>query len=64
MLIKCFIDFADQLKINAYLESSPMAQHLYTKHGFQPFGKMVFDMGDWGGSGTHTTTYMLRPVLQ
>ena len=64
MLIKRFIDVADQLKIHAYLESSPMGQGLYTKLGFEVFDEMMFDMEAWGGSGTHTTTYMLRPIPQ
>jgi hypothetical protein len=64
MLVKWGVDLADQLKINAYLESSPMAHRLYAKHGFQDIDEMVFDMGDWGGKGTHTTTYMLRPIPQ
>lgn len=62
MLVTYGVNLADELKINAYLESSPMARRLYAKHGFQDIDEMVFDMGAWGGSGTHKTTYMLRPI--
>ena len=62
MLLKWGVDLADQLNINAYLESSPMAHRLYASHGFEDIDEMVFDMGAWGGSGKHTTSYMLRPV--
>jgi GNAT superfamily N-acetyltransferase len=64
LLIKWGVRLADELKINAYLESSPMAHRLYAKHGFQDIDEMVFDIAAWGGSGTHTTSYMLRPIPQ
>ena len=62
MLIRWGTDMADSLGIHAYLESSPMARELYAKHGFEDIDEMVFDMSAWGGDGTHTTTYMLRPI--
>ncbi|KAI9881229.1 MAG: hypothetical protein M1823_006672, partial [Watsoniomyces obsoletus] len=48
MLVTYGVNLADELKINAYLESSPMAHRLYAKHGFQDIDEMVFDMGAWG----------------
>ncbi|CAI6333311.1 unnamed protein product [Periconia digitata] len=60
-LLKWGLQRADELGLPTYLESSPIGQPLYKKHGFKDVGSVDVDLTPFGGEGlTHSAPCMLR----
>ncbi|KIW94951.1 uncharacterized protein Z519_04931 [Cladophialophora bantiana CBS 173.52] len=62
MLIKWGLDIADELRLPAYLESSPAAHNLYQKFGFRDIDKTTLDPKWNYGSADASIYFMLREV--
>ncbi|KIW59092.1 hypothetical protein PV05_03567 [Exophiala xenobiotica] len=62
MLIQWGLDMADQLRIPAYLESSPNAHGLYYKYGFKDIGQFTLDPKWNYGDADGTIYFMIRDV--
>lgn len=60
--LKWGLDKADELGVQAYLESSPKGKGLYAKYGFKEEGGMKFDARTWGREEDVPHTYMVRPA--
>jgi GNAT superfamily N-acetyltransferase len=60
--LKWGLEKADEMGVQAYLESSPKGKGLYAKHGFEEEGMMKFDAREWGREEDVPHTYMVRPV--
>lgn len=58
------LDKADEMGLQAYLESSPKGKGLYAKHGFVEEGGMKFDARTWGKEEDVPHTYMVRPAKE
>jgi GNAT superfamily N-acetyltransferase len=56
------LDKADELGVQAYLESSPKGKGLYAKYGFKEEGGMKFDARTYGRAEDVPHTYMVRPA--
>lgn len=53
---------ADELGVQAFLESSPKGKGLYAKYGFKEEGGMKFDAREFGRAEDVPHTYMVRPA--
>jgi GNAT superfamily N-acetyltransferase len=53
---------ADEMGLQAYLESSPKGKGLYKKYGFVEEGTMRFDARDYGREEDVPHTFMTRPA--
>ena len=62
MLVNWGLKIADELKLPAFLDSSPYGHKLYLDSGFEDVDKSVFDSTKYGGQVTNTIWYMERPV--
>jgi hypothetical protein len=60
--LKWGLEKADEMGVQAYLESSPKGKGLYAKHGFEEEGMMKFDAREWGREEDVPHTYMVRPA--
>lgn len=60
--LKYGLEKADELGVQAYLESSPKGKGLYAKYGFKEEGGMKFDARDYGRKEDVPHTYMVRPA--
>jgi predicted N-acetyltransferase YhbS len=61
ILIRWGLDLADQLRVPAYLESSPAAHKLYVKHGFRDVGQFTMDP-KWTCHANPSIYFMVRDV--
>ena len=60
MLLRWGLKLADELRLQAYLESSPEGHHLYQSAGFEDVGTLDVDMSQYGGHGMHQHFVMTR----
>jgi GNAT superfamily N-acetyltransferase len=60
--LKWGLEKADEMGVQAYLESSPKGKGLYAKYGFVEEGVMKFDAREWGREEDVPHTYMVRPA--
>jgi GNAT superfamily N-acetyltransferase len=60
--LKWGLDKADEMGLQAYLESSPKGKGLYAKYGFEEEGMMKFDARTYGRADDVPHTYMVRPA--
>jgi len=60
--LKYGLEKADELGVQAYLESSPKGKGLYAKYGFKEEGGMKFDAREWGREEDVPHTLMVRPA--
>ena len=61
MLVKWGLQMADCDKARVYLEATPAGQQVYLKFGWKKIDDIVIDLGEYGSSGIHVTTVMMRP---
>ncbi|KAK5680000.1 hypothetical protein LTS10_007948 [Elasticomyces elasticus] len=62
MQLKLGLAKADELGVQAYLESSPQGKGLYAKYGFEETGIMEFDARKFGKEEEMPHTLMVRPA--
>ncbi|KAK4895111.1 hypothetical protein LTR27_006717 [Elasticomyces elasticus] len=62
MQLKVGLAKADELGVQAYLESSPQGKGLYAKYGFEETGIMEFDARKFGKAEEMPHTLMVRPA--
>lgn len=60
MLVRWGCEKADAMGLECFLEASPAGKALYERAGFRAVEEFVVDLGEWGGSGLHTTWIMSR----
>jgi GNAT superfamily N-acetyltransferase len=60
--LKYGLEKADEMGVQAYLESSPKGKGLYAKYGFKEEGGMKFDAREWGRKEDVPHTLMTRPA--
>ena len=56
------LKIADEMGVEAYLESSPKGKGLYAKHGFEEKGYMKFDAREYGFDRDVPHCLMVRPA--
>ncbi|KAF2120754.1 hypothetical protein BDV96DRAFT_274845 [Lophiotrema nucula] len=60
MLLKWGLDMADELGLETYLDTTPVARRLYERSGFVLVKDIYFDRTPWGGEGTDWYGAMVR----
>jgi GNAT superfamily N-acetyltransferase len=61
-LLQVGLEKADEMGVEAYLESSPKGKGLYAKYGFEEKGVMKFDAREYGCDRNVPHTLMVRPA--
>lgn len=61
-MLQVGLEKADEMGVEAYLESSPKGKGLYAKYGFEDKGEMKFDARDYGAEKNVVHTLMVRPA--
>jgi len=61
-MLQVGLEKADEMGVEAYLESSPKGKGLYAKYGFEAKGEMKFDAREYGCERNVPHTLMVRPA--
>ena len=64
MLIQWGIELADRDNARIYLEATSEGKGLYRRFGWEEIDKIVFQLEEYGESGTQVTSVMIRPPSQ
>ncbi|KAL8775224.1 MAG: hypothetical protein Q9209_000230 [Squamulea sp. 1 TL-2023] len=61
LLLRTFIEFADERALPCYVESTPIAYNMYIHEGFHEVDKVDIDLGQWKqGFGVYRTSMLYR----
>ena len=62
LLIREGLAVADAVGAKTYVESSPVGERVYSKHGFKHIDEVLVDMRRYGGKGVAVQKCMVRDV--
>ncbi|KAI4206277.1 MAG: hypothetical protein LQ346_001173 [Caloplaca aetnensis] len=65
MLLKCFVNWADERGLRCYLESTPLALPMYWGQGFREVDKVEVNLENWReGYGVYKCAILYRDVTE